>query len=162
MSNHEESVILPLNPRPLVLVVDDELTPRSKISRLVGSLGFQVRSCPNGAAALRFLREHPGAVRMVLADLAMPRMDGGEVAERVKDLYPGLPVALMAASGDPQAGDLLEGYPDLPYLQKPVALGPLAELLLDVLGAPTPPTTDPRAMGRALARRRGSGRHRVE
>ena len=162
MSDHEESVILSLDPRPLVLVVDDELTPRSNISRLVRSLGFQVRSCPSGAAALQFLRERPGAVRMVLADLAMPRMDGGELAERVKDLYPRLPVALMAASGDPHADDLLEGYADLPYLQKPIGIGALAELLLDVLGTPTPFTTDPRSMGRAVARRRDSGRHRME
>jgi hypothetical protein len=49
---------------------------------------------------------------------------GGELAERVKDLYPRLPVALIAASDDPHADDLLEGYADLPFLQKPVALGP--------------------------------------
>lgn len=65
----------------------------------------------------------------------------------------------MAASGDPQAGDLLEGYPDLPHLQKPVALGPLAELLLDLLGPPTTP--DPHSMGGVVARRRNSDQHRV-
>jgi CheY-like chemotaxis protein len=28
---------------------------------------------------------HPGLVRLVLADMAMPRMDGGELAERIRD-----------------------------------------------------------------------------
>jgi CheY-like chemotaxis protein len=65
--------------------VNDEVTTCSKVTRLVRSLGFQARSCPSGAAALRFLRALPGAARLVLADLAMPRMDGGEFAERVKD-----------------------------------------------------------------------------
>ena len=155
----EETEVLPLDPRPLVLVVDDELTPRSRLTSLVRALGFQARSCPSGATALRFLQAHPGIVRLVLADLAMPRMDGGELAERVKDLYPGVPVALMASAGDAHAGDLLEGYADLPFLQKPVALGPVAELLLDLLGPPTTP--DPQSMGRVAARRRTSDQHRV-
>jgi two-component system, cell cycle sensor histidine kinase and response regulator CckA len=142
-----------------VLVVDDEVTTRSKVTRLVRSLGFQARGCPSRAAALRFLRAHPGAARLVLADLAMPRMDGGEFAERVKDLYRGLPIALMASAGDPHADDLLEGYADLPFLQKPVALGPLAELLLDLLGPPT--MSDPPSMGQMAARWRSSGQHRV-
>jgi CheY-like chemotaxis protein len=124
MPDHEDAEILPLDPRPLVLVVDDEVSTRSKVMRLVRSLGFQARSCPSGAAAPRFLRAHPGAARLVLADLATPRMDGGEFAERVKDLYRGLPVALMASARDPRADDLLEGYADLPFLQKPFALGP--------------------------------------
>src|SRR5215208_3630522 len=128
---------------------------------MVRSLGFQVRSCPSGAAALRFLQAHPGAVRLVLADLAMPRMDGGELAERVKDLYPRLPVALMASAGDPHADDLLEGYADFPFLQKPVALGNLAELLMDLLGEPIPPAPDPHSMRRLVARRRGSDHHRI-
>jgi CheY-like chemotaxis protein len=91
MPNLEDADILPLDPPSDVLVVDDEVTTRSKVTRLVRSLGFQARSCPSGAAALRFLRAHPGAARLVLADLAMPRMDAGEFAERVKDVYRGLP-----------------------------------------------------------------------
>jgi CheY-like chemotaxis protein len=152
--------VLPLDPRPLVLVVDDSLRSRSIVTRMVRTLGYQARSCPTGAAALRFVKERPGAVRVVLADLGMPRMDGGELAERVKELYPRLPVALMVSSGDPHADDLLEGYADLPFLQKPVALGPLAELLLDVLGSPTPPP-DPGSKRRVVARRRSSDQHRV-
>jgi CheY-like chemotaxis protein len=159
MPDHEDADILPLDPRPLVLVVNDEVTTCSKVTRLVRSLGFQARSCPSGAAALRFLRALPGAARLVLADLAMPRMDGGEFAERVKDLYQGLPVALMASAGDPPGDDLLEGYADLPFLQKPVALGPLAELLLDLLGPPMTPA--PLSMDRVAGRLRSSGQHRI-
>ena len=44
----------------------------------------------------------------------------------------------MATAGNPHADDLLEGYADLPLLQK-VALGTLAELLLDLAGPPMPP-----------------------
>src|SRR4051794_41922756 len=56
----EDIKVLPLVPGPLVVVVDDEATPRASITRWVRALGYQARSCPSGTAALRFLTAHPG------------------------------------------------------------------------------------------------------
>jgi two-component system cell cycle sensor histidine kinase/response regulator CckA len=128
---------------------------------MVRTLGYQGRSCRSGAAALQFLQEHAGTVRLVLTDLAMPRMDGGELAERIQDLIPSLPVALMARADDPHVIDLLGGYGDLPFLTKPVKLGALAELLALLIGAPPSATTTPPSMRRVVARRRSSGQHRI-
>ena len=91
-----------------MLVVDDELTPRSIVSRMVRTLGYQVRSCPSDAAALRFMVAHSGLVRLVLPDLAMLRMDGGELAKRIRDRLPRLPVVLMAGARDPLAELLMD------------------------------------------------------
>ena len=150
----EETEVLPLDPRPLVLVIDDELTPRSRLTSLVRALGFQARSCPSGATALRFLQAHPGIVRLVLADLAMPRMDGGELAERCEGSVPG-------GSHHPHGelrwrrpcGRPARGLHQPAVLQKPVALGPVAELLLDLLG---PPTTQTRSRWGAWRRAGGA------
>jgi two-component system, cell cycle sensor histidine kinase and response regulator CckA len=157
----EDVKILPLAPGPLVLVVDDELTPRSIVTRMVRSLGYRARSCQSGAAALRFLTAHPREVRLLLADLGMPRMDGGELAERAKDLDPTLIAVLMATPGDPNVGDLLSGYRDLPFVPKPVSFGDLAEKLERWLGIPAQPTRPPRSMrpGRLRGRQRTSGQH---
>lgn len=65
----EDVTVLPLDRDPLVLVVDDELTPRSIVARMVRSLGYRARSCRSGLVALRFLKAHPGEVRLHLADL---------------------------------------------------------------------------------------------
>lgn len=95
----EDAAVLP--PDPLVLMVDDELTPRGITARMVRSLGYRVRSCQSGGGALRFLKSHPGLVHLLLVDLAMPQMDGGELAGRAKDLDPSLLVMLMADPADP-------------------------------------------------------------
>jgi CheY-like chemotaxis protein len=155
----EDLKVLPLDPTPLVLVVDDELTPRSLIARMVRSIGYQARSCPSGKAALRFLAAHPRAVRLLLADLGMPRMDGGELAERAKDLDPSLRVMLMADPRDPRVGGLLSGYRDLPFLPKPVSFGDLAEKLERLLGIPTAPASAPPSMASGRRPRRHSGQH---
>jgi CheY-like chemotaxis protein len=157
MPDREDPAVLPLDPAPLVLVVDDQLTTRTIIARMIRTLGYSVRTCPSGWAAMRFLQEHRGSVRLLLADLAMPRMDGGELAERARDLQPSIQVVLMAAPGDPHVDLLRSGYFDVPWLTKPVAFGELAELLEDRLGPPVPPTPEPRSIRRPT--RRQSGRH---
>jgi CheY-like chemotaxis protein len=159
----EDVKFLPLHPDPLVLVVDDELTPRSIIARMVRSLGYRARSCQSGLAALRYLKAHPGEVRLLLADLGMPRMNGGELAERAKGLDPSLIAVLMATPGDPQVDDLLTGYGDLPFVPKPVSVGDLAEKLERLIGIPEQPTSAPRSMAsaRRRERRRPSGSHLI-
>ena len=144
----------PLEPDPLVLVVDDELTPRAIIARMVRSLGYRARSGRSGLAALRFLKAHPGEVRLLLVDLGMPRMDGGELAERAKDLDSSLIAVLMAIPDDPMLGDLLSGHGDLPFVPKPVNFGDLAEKLERLLGIPAQPTSPPRSIASARRRER--------
>ncbi len=158
MPDHEEATLLPFTPGPLVLVVADELTHRSIVSRMVRAMGFPVRSCAGGPAALAFLREHPREVKLLLADLALRRMDGGELAERARDLDPGLRIVLMAAPDDAHVDDLLAGYSYLPFVPKPVHFAELAGVLYDQLGARAAAPGDPPSMTR-LQRRRGSGQH---
>jgi CheY-like chemotaxis protein len=146
---------------PLVLVVDDELTPRAIVTRMVRSLGYRARSCQSGRGALRFLKSHPGLVHLLLTDLGMPQMDGGELAGRTKELDPGLIVMLMADPTDPRVGDLLSGYGHLPFLPMPVNLSDLAEKLERLLGIPAQPTSPPQSMAsaRRRERQRPSGSH---
>ena len=79
---------------PLVLVVDEELTRRSILSRMIRAFGYSVRNCATSRDALQFLREHPREARLLIADLMLPGMDGGELVERALDLDPTLRVLL--------------------------------------------------------------------
>jgi CheY-like chemotaxis protein len=143
----------------LVLVVDDEPTPRAAVTAMVRSLGYRARSCPSGRAALRFLTIHPREVRLLLADLGMARMDGGELAERARDLDHSLIAVLMAAPGDPSVAELLSAYPDLPFVPKPVSFADLAEKLERLLGVPAQPTRPPRSMQASQPRGRRRAPH---
>ena len=127
---------------PTVLVVDDEETPRSVICRMVRALGYPTRSARDGREALRYIQQHPGEIRLVLTDLVMPYMDGGELAERVRDLHPRLPIVLMSAYPQGEIVELLAGYPELPFLEKPFTTEALHRTLIPLLGPPA------RAIGR--------------
>lgn len=119
-----------------VLVVDDELAARSAVSRLVSAMGYPVRSCRGGKDALGYLKRHPSEVRLLLTDVTMPAMDGGELAERVLAAAPGINVILMADPSDGAAQGLVRAYPEFAVLEKPVSFNALFDLLSRHLGTP--------------------------
>lgn len=122
-----------------VLVVDDEETPRSTTCRMVRALGYQARSARDGREALRYLQQHPGEIRLILTDVIMPYMDGGELAERARDLHPRLPIILMSAYPVGEIAELVAAYPELPFLEKPFTTETLQRILISLLGAPGGP-----------------------
>jgi two-component system cell cycle sensor histidine kinase/response regulator CckA len=121
---------------PTVLVVDDEETPRSVICRMIRALGYSTRAARDGREALRYIQQHPGEIRLVLTDVIMPYMDGGELSERVRDLHPRLPVVLMSANSGEDIAELVAAYPELPFLEKPFTPEVLHRALTPLLGPP--------------------------
>ncbi len=69
----------------LVMVIDDSTTIRKIIETCLGRQGFQVVGFPDGVEAMRWLMEPTSRVPdLVLLDIGLPKMDGYEVARRLK------------------------------------------------------------------------------
>ena len=136
MPDRSVADLAPLRTGPLILVVDDDQPDRIAATRMVRGLGYPARSFRQGRDALQFVERHPQVGRVLLADLGMPVMDGGELVERVLDADPTMRAALMADRHDPEAAELLEGYRDLPILQKPLRFADLYEVLSRLAGLP--------------------------
>jgi CheY-like chemotaxis protein len=141
-------------------VVDEELTRRSILSRMIRAFGYSVRNCPTSRDALQFLRDHPREVRLLIADLMLPGMDGGELVERALDLDPSLRVLLTVDTDDPDAVELHQGYHDFAWVRKPITFTALANRLDELFGRPpTPSYAAP--MGSPARTWRRSGQHQV-
>jgi CheY-like chemotaxis protein len=121
---------------PTVLIVDDEETPRATTCRMVRALGYPARTARDGREALRYIQQHPGEIRLILTDVIMPYMDGGELAERARDLHPRLPIVLMSAYPVGEIAVLIAAYPELPFLEKPFTTETLHRVLIPLLGPP--------------------------
>ncbi len=106
------------DPRPAVLVVDDEPINRSLIRASLGAT-CEVVEAGSGPEALAILAER--SVDIVLLDVMMPRMSGYEVCKRIKDEQREyLPVLLVTALGEQEDKNrgLEAGADD--FLTKPV------------------------------------------
>lgn len=135
---------------PSVLIVEPDTAERGALCRMVRGLGYGVCTARDGREALQLVNDHPGRIRAVIAALLAPRMDGGELAERLRGS--GTRVALMADEHpSPEAGELLAAYPNLPVLRKPVTLNALYGVLAVELG--TPPAVGAAAPKSRQARR---------
>ncbi len=80
-----------------ILVVDDEINYLTVMEALLGEEGYEVLTSPGGKEALKVAA---GAdLDLVLTDMRMPKMNGIELLEELKRLYPDLPVIMMTAYG---------------------------------------------------------------
>jgi DNA-binding response OmpR family regulator len=102
--------------RPAVLLVDDDLTLLSVLSRRVARAGFDVRAAVSGPEALKQLEG--GWPALMVVDLMMPGMDGWELCRRVKQLAD-LPIIVLSAVDASEAKvSALELYAE-DYVTKP-------------------------------------------
>jgi CheY-like chemotaxis protein len=108
----------------VLLVVDDEDVPRSVTARMLAATGFLVLTAASGDEALRIVDSEPG-VQLVVADVSMPRMNGLELAERLRQSHPALPVIFISGA---MSRRQLVGFSGA-YLQKPFSE---TDLLLQV------------------------------
>ena len=79
-----------------VLVVDDDQVVRDIVCEIVISLGCIAESARDGADALDRFR--PGRYRLVITDLAMPGMNGLQLARRLRTLETSLPILMFSAA----------------------------------------------------------------
>ena len=81
-----------------VLVIDDDPDVRAMVKATIDDVGMKATTVANGQAALDWLASHPQPA-LVLLDLMMPKMDGFEFLERVRQNphYVDLPIVVLTA-----------------------------------------------------------------
>jgi signal transduction histidine kinase len=108
----------------MVLVVDDEALVGHVTATMVEDLGHAAIWVPSGAEALEVIRSGR-QIDVVITDHAMPGMTGGQLAEQIHKLHPGMPIILATGFAD-LPGSYAQ---DLPRLSKPYGPDELAQAL---------------------------------
>ncbi len=122
---------------PVVLVVEARTTSRLATCRLLRALGYEGQGARDGQQALRMMRQHPALFHLIIANVLLPDMDAGELAERAKDQERGIRVVLVADYVPlGKAAQILEAFPELPVLSRPFGFRELHGVLTPLLGPP--------------------------
>ena len=103
----------------LVMVVDDSVTVRKVTSRLLERHGMSVLTAKDGVDAMALLAEHRPDV--LLLDIEMPRMDGFEVATRIRQdqRLKDLPIIMITSRSGHKHRDRAMAIGVNEYLGKP-------------------------------------------
>jgi two-component system, OmpR family, response regulator MprA len=104
-----------------IMVVDDEPAVRESLRRALSLEGYDVELAADGAEALEAIRDH-GDPDAILLDVLMPRLDGLEVARRLRARGLRTPILMLTARDEvrDRVAGLDAGADD--YVVKPFAL----------------------------------------
>lgn len=110
-----------------ILVVEDEEVLRGMVVRVLGQVGYQVDTSPDGLEAL----EKINSVRydLIICDVRMPRLSGIELYKKLSGRSSKVIHRIMFITGDTVSGETV-GFieaNDIPYLGKPFEIQELIE-----------------------------------
>ncbi len=118
-----------------IILVEDEPLILNMAKLMLERLGYRVLAASTPGDAMHLTKAHCGEIRLLIADVIMPEMNGRDLAERLASLCPKMACLFMSGySGEVIAhhGILEEG---VHFIQKPFSTPALAAKVREVLDA---------------------------
>ena len=116
-----------------ILLVDDERLILEVAQLMLEKLGFRVISASNGPDAIEIFKNQKDQITLIILDMIMPEMNGGDVFDRLKAIDQNVRVILASGySLNGHASDIMtRGCRG--FIQKPFSLEDLTRKIQDVL-----------------------------
>ncbi|WP_339532465.1 response regulator [Pseudomonas mucidolens] len=114
-----------------ILVVEDDAIVRMLIVDVLEELEFKVIEAAEAKQALALVNSHDQVIDLMMTDVGLPDMDGKQLAAKVRELRPTLPI--LFASGYAENIDVPEG---MHVIGKPFSIDQLRDKIKAVFSAP--------------------------
>jgi CheY-like chemotaxis protein len=116
-----------------VLLVDDEDRIVDIGEKTLKYMGYKVLIARTGKEALERYKKNPAGIDIVILDMIMPEMGGGEVYDRLKEINPHVKVLLSSGySINGEATEILERGCN-GFVQKPFSMKELSQRVREIL-----------------------------
>lgn len=116
-----------------ILLVDDEDMILDVASEMLKALGYRIITAQNGSAAVNLYKQKKEHIDLVIIDMVMPDMNGGEVFDEIKKINPHSKILLSSGySLNGQAGRIMERGCD-GFIQKPFTMSDISRQLRKIL-----------------------------
>lgn len=116
-----------------ILVVDDEKMIRDLIETAFPDLGYEVKTCGDGAEALKLYAKNPTDI--VILDLNLPGMSGTEILAQLKILNPEVKAIMITGNSNDAVLDNYAQYGLKDAIAKPFSIQILSQKVHDALAA---------------------------
>ena len=119
-----------------ILVAEDQPDLRWMICQFLQERGYSVLEAKDGGDAVALAEQYQGTIDVLLTDVVMPQIRGGEVARRLSASRPQMKVIFMSGYTEGEFGAVPENSEaGTTILQKPFELDSLAGKIREVLNA---------------------------
>ncbi len=116
-----------------ILIIDDEDMVLEVGQKFLRFMGYQVLTARNGKEAIEVYRKQREKIHLVILDLVMPKMEGGEVFERLKEISPDVKILISSGySVDGKASQILDRGA-CGFIQKPFDMMQLSKSIRAIL-----------------------------
>jgi DNA-binding NtrC family response regulator len=140
-----------------VLVVDDDQVIGKSFERVLSNKGYHVDTALSGREAFE---KYAGAdFDMVFTDLRMPGQDGLEVARRIKEMNPWLPIVVVTGYGTQEAEEKAKAIGVAEFLNKPLSPSIIEEVAARIMGRKTEQTAPVEALATAAPKQESVARN---
>jgi DNA-binding NtrC family response regulator len=133
MSYVQPTVLEPRN--GTLLVVEDELSLREAIARMLRMEGFEVFEAADGSAAIDILRLRGDKIDLMLLDMTIPGAPSHEVAIEAMKVQPDMRVILTSAFGKEIISGSMNASQTHGFIRKPFRIQDLLNLLRTTLAS---------------------------
>lgn len=128
-----EPILLQQGQGETILLVEDDPTVLAVTGTMLEHLGYQILTATNGREALAVYEEHQAVIALVLSDIVMPDMEGDALFNFLKAQNDSIKMVLMSGYPLDREGALLLEQGVVEWLQKPLSLRGLGQVISRVL-----------------------------
>ena len=121
-----------------ILFIDDESIIADMGKNMLESLGYQVTTRTNSLEALTTFQNQPEVFDLVITDQTMPEMTGSDLARRMLQIRPGIPIMLCTGYSSQISEEKALSYGIKCFAAKPLAKKDLATLIRNILDEEKP------------------------
>ena len=119
---------------PIILLAEDEPLIRNMTAAILGLEGYNVLEATNGLKALELAEENRGKdIQLLLTDIDMPKLNGLELANRFKRIFPKTKILLMSGYIEETCLRDITSDSNVAFLGKPFLPHILTQKIQDML-----------------------------
>jgi signal transduction histidine kinase len=118
-----------------ILVVEDYSGVRSLIAGILTDRGYSVLEAASGDKAVQMAEEHQVPIDLLVSDIQMPRMNGADLARRLRQRWPGMRVLFVSGCLESASTEAGLAGPGVGLVAKPFAPSELAAKIRELLDA---------------------------
>jgi CheY-like chemotaxis protein len=119
-----------------ILVTEDSEMVRTLACEILVAKGYSVLEARHGAEAIEVCERHKGTIHLMITDIVMPQMGGGDLARHLASVRPEMKVLYMSGYTSATIAHHLVLDPGKNFLQKPFNPSSLALKVRETLDSP--------------------------